>query len=102
MRVAQFAVDDDILTNNGGTPILRVPRDAAFWYPCLGSLIFLPLILSIRMSFHSHRYDFLPYNCEIVGKCIQTTVATFGCARYLWKSTLVGQEKPAAGNNANS
>ena len=56
MPVAKDAVDADILVNNGGTPILRAPRDAAFCKPL--------------------------YNFS--------------------ESTLVGEEKPAAGINASS
>ena len=46
---------------------------------CIGSVIVLPIIVSIWMIFYYHRYDFLPMNYEIVGECSPTNVGPFEC-----------------------
>ena len=79
MLVAKGAVDADILINSGVTSILHMPRNAMFCKPCMNPVIILPLILSIWMSFHCHRYQFLLMNHEVMGEASQTNVVTFEC-----------------------
>ena len=54
------------------------------------------------MTFDCYRYDFLPMNYDIAGECSQKNVATFECGDIWGKSSLVGEEKPAAGITASS